>query len=117
MKEKIQHEKLGECKVLLETTLNNGKCFKLIETYGVKKIKTTWSRRNWWTSEEKWRDAREDGRAKRPHYYAMWGMSHEPERMGVTKLTTKGGNNPAKNKVTNYFLELVDASDKMEFKH
>jgi hypothetical protein len=117
MKEKIQHEKLGECKVLLETSLNNGKCFKLVETYQVKKTKTSWSRRHWWTTECKWQDARNDGRTKRPHYYALWGMSHEPDQMGVTKLTTKGGNNPAKSKVTNYFLELVDASEKMEFKH
>lgn len=117
MVNKIEHEKLGECKVLLEVTHNNGKCFKLIETYQVKKIKTTWSRRHWWTTEEKWRDAREDGRVKRPHYYAMWGMSHNPEQMGVTKLTTKGGYNPTKSKVTNYFLELVNVSENMEFKH
>ena len=112
---KIEHEKLGECKVLLETTLNNGKCFKLVETYGVKKTKTSWSRRHWWTTECKWRDSREDGRTKRPHYYAMWGMTHDSDQMGVTKLTTKGGSNPSKNKANGYFFDLVKASEYMEF--
>ena len=111
---KIEHEKLGECKVLLETTLNNGKCFKLVETYGVKKIVTLWDRR-WSRPSDVWQDSRYDGRTKRPHYYAMWGMSHDPEQMGVTKLTTKGGKNPEKSKVTNHFLDLVKASENMTF--
>lgn len=114
---KLEHEKLGNCKVLLEVDLNNGKCFKLVETYKVKKIKTRWSRRTWWSTEEKWMDARDDGRLKRPHYYAMWGMTHNSEMMGVTKITTPGGNNPAKNRVNQYFFDLIKASENMSFKN
>jgi hypothetical protein len=115
MVNKIEHGILGECKVLLEVTLNNGKCFKLIETYKVKKERRDYSYKRWYRTEKVWMDAREDGRAKRPHYYALWGMAHDINSMGATKITTKGGSNPSNNKVSKYFLDLVDVSENMTF--
>jgi hypothetical protein len=111
----IQHEKLGDCKVLLEVNLNNGKCFKMVEAYKVKKSKTYWDRRRWGRTEDIWLDTRLDGRSKRPHFYALWGNTQDPSKMGVTKLTTKGGNNPSINKSSKYFFELVKASEYIQF--
>ena len=116
MVNQIEHEKLGKCKVLLEVNLNNGKCFKFVEAYNVKKTKTYWDRRRWGRTEDIWLDSKLDGRTKRPHYYALWGNTQNESTMGVTKITTKGGNNPSPSKAPSYFFELVNASENMTFK-
>lgn len=111
----IQHEKLGTCKVHLEVTLNNGKCFKFVESqmYPTEVNTSRWS----WETKTVWRDSRHDLRRKNPHYYALWGNTQDDWRMGCTKITTqKGANVRSFSSASKKFFELVKASEKMTFK-
>jgi hypothetical protein len=110
----IEHENLGTCKVHLEVTLNNGKCFKFVEAMKfpqeVNVSKYGWSTKTVWTHIGR------DRRMKNPHYYALWGNTPDDWRMGCTKLTTdKGSNVRSIRSATKKFLELVNASEKMTF--
>jgi hypothetical protein len=112
---KIEHENLGTCKVHLEVSLNNGKCFKLVEAMKfpreVNVSKYGWSTKTVWTHIDY------DGRRKLPHYYALWGNTQDNQRMGCTKLTTaKGSNVRSFSSASKKFFELVKASEKMTFK-
>lgn len=108
MTTKITHETLGECKVLLEINQNDGKCFKFVEAYKIKKKKK-------YQIEEMWLDSIHRN-SKGPHYYALWGNSQNESTMGWTRLTTKAGYPPSQNKASSYFFELVNASKNMNFK-
>jgi len=120
MESTINHPNLGLCKVLLETTLNNGKCFKFIESWKLKSVKSSWKS---WRMEvdEKWIDVRYDSRYRsnkpKPHYYVLWGNSHDIENMGLTKITTpKGTNVRSFSSASKKFFELIKATENMTFK-
>jgi hypothetical protein len=121
---KMEHEKLGECKVFLEVTLNNGKCFKFVETYKIKKEKKQYRYRRWGnqliSSEMVWVDSRMDrfgwtSKKSRPHYYALWGNSHSEYTMGLTKLTDNRGRNISSSSASKKFFELIKASESITF--
>ncbi len=117
----INHEKLGQCRVLLEVDLNDGKCFKFVESWKVKRTKSRWN--NWRTeTEEYWVDVRSDSRygskrgVSKPHYYALWGNHQNEYTMGVTKITTPSGSNVRTfSSASKKFFELIKASENMTF--
>lgn len=110
----IEHENLGTCKVHLEVTLNNGKCFKFVESRKFpREVNVS---RYGWSTETVWIDIRLDKRRKSPHYYALWGNTQDDQRMGCTKLTTsKGSNVRSFSSASKKFFELVNTSEKMTF--
>ena len=111
----LEHEKLGKCKIHLVINLNNGKCFKFIETwkYPTEVNVSKYS----WETKTVWKDSRLDGRRKCPHYYALWGNSQDDEKMGCTKLTTtKGSNVRSFSSASKKFFELLKSSENIQFK-
>lgn len=120
MENTINHDKLGTCKILLNVELKDGKVFKFIRSWNYKKEDFIWNkklgrlenRKEWINS----RTEQKNNRPPRPHYYALWGNSHNIEDMGITKLTKKGGSN-VKSQSSAYkkFHDLIISSKNMTF--
>ncbi len=117
------HDKLGECKILLEVDLNNGKCFKFVESWRSRTERFSWNSRYRNVPDVEWVDVRFSSKHRtktgkiKPHYYALWGNSHNEYTMGITKITTpKGENVRSLSSATKKFLEIVKTGENLEFK-
>ena len=108
MNDTIQHPKIGECKILMEVEID-GKYLILVkslyhrqrdsyggEWYGLRSYKTK--------------------NRLIPLYYALWG-NEIGDKMGVTPLYTPSGKPKTTSSATKAFLEMVNTSKSLSFKH
>ena len=104
---KFYHDKLGNCKVLIEANYR-GKCFKLVESTKTKKEKRTYGR-YWKRSEHVWVES------KTTYHYMLWGNTQDENEMGVTKLVSPTGRKVKQSRAIKLFFDAMKASREMTF--
>lgn len=105
---KFYHDKLGNCKVLIEANYT-GKCFKLVESTKTKKENRTRTYRYLWTSEYVWVES------KTTYHYMLWGNTQDENEMGVTKLVSPTGRKVKQSRAIKLFFDAMKASREMTF--
>ena len=103
---KFYHEKLGNCKVLIEAN-DTGKCFKLVESTKTKKEKRKYGRR--WEYEHVWVES------KTTYHYMLWGNTQDENEMGVTKLVSPTGRKVKQSRAIKLFFDSIKAAREMTF--
>jgi len=105
---KFHHEKLGNCKVIIEAN-DTGKCFKLVESTKTKKEKQIFKYCRWIGTEKIWVDA------KTTYHYMLWGNTQDENEMGVTKLVSPTGRKVKQSRAIKLFFDAMKASREMTF--
>jgi hypothetical protein len=103
---KFYHDKLGNCKVLIEAN-HEGKCFKLVESTKTKKEKRTYGRH--WSSNFEWVES------KTTYHYMLWGNTQDENEMGVTKLVSPTGRKVKQSRAIKLFFDAMKAAKEMTF--
>ena len=106
---KIEHPKIGSCKVLIEAEVA-GKFFTLIES----RLEPRYDKMSRNPIGFKYSYSR-TGLKLRTHYYVLWGNTPDFATMGITQLLTDKLNTVGERTVVKRFFEIINASENMTF--
>lgn len=106
---KIEHPKIGSCKVLIEAEVA-GKFFTLIESH----MTPRYDKMSRNPVGFKYSHSR-TGLKLRTHYYVLWGNTPDFATMGITQLLTDKLNTVGERTVVKRFFEIINASENMTF--
>lgn len=111
MSKKLEHPKIGDCKVLIEAEVA-GKYFTLIQSH----MAPRYDKMSRNPVGFKYSHSRTSTKLK-SQYYVLWGNTPDFATMGITQLLTDKLNAVTGKTVVKRFFEIINASETISFKN